>query len=348
MLSLAVTTSLVFARFSKPTARILFSRIATITPYEGVPTLMMRVANQRHSYILEAMASMVLLRDVETTDGHSMRRFYDLKLERSRSPMFALSWQIMHRIDESSPLHGVSAADFKEGDMRLAVTISGVDETFAAGITARYDYAHETVVFDRRFVDIFSEGDHPRHIYVNLERFHDLEPSRRLIIRRRSGIRLFQRYVADPVASTPIEPVGGAFVVQRGRHTANRYGEGRVERVDVDDGIKFSVDQTGDGRRDAAFCANVELRRPGAELVLRRGRWIADVMSNCPSGLDVQMLPCFVQKEHVQARATISTGFGSHASTKRIFPQWQPPAISMSSISASRPARAGVRRACTN
>ena len=175
MLSLAVTTSLVFARFSKPTARILFSRIATITPYEGVPTLMMRVANQRHSYILEAMASMVLLRDVETTDGHSMRRFYDLKLERSRSPMFALSWQIMHRIDESSPLHGVSAADFKEGDMRLAVTISGVDETFAAGITARYDYAHETVVFNRRFVDIFSEGDHPRHIYVNLERFHDLE-----------------------------------------------------------------------------------------------------------------------------------------------------------------------------
>src|ERR1700733_5738820 len=88
--------------------------------------------------------------------------------------------------------------------------------------------------------------------------------------------------MADPVASTPIEPVGGAFVVQRGRHTANRYGEGRVERVDVDDGIKFSVDQTGDGRRDAAFCANVELRRPGAELVLRRGRWIADVDVQLP------------------------------------------------------------------
>jgi inward rectifier potassium channel len=119
---------------------------------------------------------MVLLRDVETTDGHSMRRFYDLKLERSRSPMFALTWQIMHRIDESSPLYGVSAADFREGDMRLAVTISGVDETFAAGVTTRYDYAYETVVFDRRFADIFSEGDHPRHIYVNLERFHDLEP----------------------------------------------------------------------------------------------------------------------------------------------------------------------------
>ena len=120
MLSLAVTTSLVFARFSKPTARILFSRIVVITNYDGVPTLMLRAANQRHSYILEAVASLVLLRDLETTDGHSLRRFYDLKLERARSPMFALSWQIMHRIDETSPLYGVTAQQIQEGDMRLA------------------------------------------------------------------------------------------------------------------------------------------------------------------------------------------------------------------------------------
>ncbi|MDR3385646.1 MAG: ion channel [Rudaea sp.] len=175
MLSLAVTTSLVFARFSKPTARILFSRIVVITSYEGIPTLMLRVANQRHSYILEAVASLVLVRDAETTDGHSLRRFYDLKLERARSPMFALTWQIMHRIDETSPLYGVSAQQFEQGDMRLAVTISGVDETFAAGITARHDYAHEDIEFDRRFVDIFAEGDHPRHLYVNLARFHDIQ-----------------------------------------------------------------------------------------------------------------------------------------------------------------------------
>ena len=175
MLSLAVTTSLVFARFSKPTARLLFSRIAVIAPYDSVPTLMLRVANQRNSYILEATASLVLVRDEETADGHVLTRFHDLKLERARSPMFALSWLIMHRIDETSPLHGVTPQHIQEGDMRLAVTIAGVDETFAASVTARHTYAHEDITFGRRFADIFFDGDHARHTYVDLSRFHDLE-----------------------------------------------------------------------------------------------------------------------------------------------------------------------------
>ncbi len=175
MLSLAVITSLVFARFSKPTARILFSRVAVVTPYEGVPTLMLRVANQRRNYIIEATASLVLARDVETVEGHSLRRFFDLKLERSRSPMFALSWTIMHKIDASSPLHGLDHEAFRAGDMRIAVTLSGTDETFAAGVSARHHYAHEDLHFDRRFADIFVDGDHPRHFYIHLDRFHDLE-----------------------------------------------------------------------------------------------------------------------------------------------------------------------------
>jgi inward rectifier potassium channel len=177
MLSMAVITSLVFARFSKPTARILFSRVAVITPYNGVPTLMFRVANERHSYILEASASVMLVRDEETPDGHSLVRFYDLKLERARSPLFALSWLIMHTIDESSPLYGISAQAMQDGDMRLSVTLAGTDEIFAAGINARHMYTHEYILFGRRFVDIFSEGDHPRHLYLDFQRFHDHEPS---------------------------------------------------------------------------------------------------------------------------------------------------------------------------
>jgi len=176
MLSMAVITSLVFARFSKPTARILFSKVVVITPFDGVPTMMLRVANQRRSYILEATASLVLLRDEETSDGHSMRRFHDLKLERARSPMFALSWQIMHRIDETSPLFGVTAETFKEEDMRLALTISGVEDTFAATVTARHDYTHEHLQFNERFVDIFEEGEHPRHMYLDFDKFHQTEP----------------------------------------------------------------------------------------------------------------------------------------------------------------------------
>jgi inward rectifier potassium channel len=176
MLSMAVITSVVFARFSKPTARLLFSRVAVISNYNGLPTLMFRVANERRSYILEAVASVVLIRDEENAEGATLRRFYDLRLERARSPMFALSWQIMHSIDETSPLHGVTADAIEKGDMRLAVTLSGMDETFAAAVTARHTYAHEDIQFGRRFVDIFSEGEHRRHLYVDLARFHDLEP----------------------------------------------------------------------------------------------------------------------------------------------------------------------------
>ena len=175
MLSLAVITSLVFARFSKPTSRLLFSRVAVITPYDGVPTLMLRVANQRNSYILEANASLVLVRDEETSDGHSMTRFHDLKLQRPRSPMFALSWLIMHRIDAASPLHGLDLERMQHDDMRLAVTVSGTDEVFAANVTARHTYAAEEILLNRRFVDIFTDGDHPRHTYIDLRRFHDLE-----------------------------------------------------------------------------------------------------------------------------------------------------------------------------
>lgn len=81
----------------------------------------------------------------------------------------------MHKIDETSPLYGLSAADVEGGDMRIAVTLSGVDQTFA-GITARHGYSHDNIAFDRRFVDIFAEGEHPRHLYIFLDRFHDLEP----------------------------------------------------------------------------------------------------------------------------------------------------------------------------
>ncbi|MEP6938310.1 MAG: ion channel [Rudaea sp.] len=177
MLSLAVITSLVFARFSKPTARILFSRVAVIGTHDGETMLMMRVANERLNYIVEALASATLIRDVVSAEGTSMRRFFELKLERSRSPIFALSWTIMHRVDATSPLYGVGAEQMREGDMRIAIAISGTDETFAAGVTARHQYAHEDIHFNRRFVDVFVDGEHSRHFYLHLDRFHDLEPA---------------------------------------------------------------------------------------------------------------------------------------------------------------------------
>lgn len=175
MLSLAVITGLMFARFSKPTARALFSRVAVVAPFNGVPMLMLRVANERRNSIVEASASLSLSRVEMTLEGNAFRRFYDLKLERSRSSLFALSWTMMHRLDENSPLYGIDAAALAEQDARLQVSITGIEESLAATVHARCEYAHDAILFGQRFVDVVRPSPDGR-VYLDLARFHDVEP----------------------------------------------------------------------------------------------------------------------------------------------------------------------------
>ncbi len=105
IVNIAVATGLVFARISRPTARVLFSNVAVITQFDGAPTLMFRAANQRGNQILDANVTVSLARQIVTREGIAMRRFEELKLVRSRTPLFALSWTVMHRIDETSPFY---------------------------------------------------------------------------------------------------------------------------------------------------------------------------------------------------------------------------------------------------
>src|SRR5947207_3451135 len=127
--SFAVAAGLVFARFSRPTARILFSRVAVIGPYNGVPTLSFRLANQRRNQILQAEVTLTLLRDERTAEGTLIRRFYDLNLARYRSPVFALTFTVMHPIDRDSPLSDATAASLAAQNAELIVTATGIDET---------------------------------------------------------------------------------------------------------------------------------------------------------------------------------------------------------------------------
>ena len=110
-----------------------------------------------------------------TLEGNSFRRFYDLKLERSRSSLFALSWTMMHRIDENSPLHGIDTAALAAQQVRLLVSITGIEESLAATVHARFDYAHDAILFGHRFVDII-RADPDGRVYVDLTRFHEVEP----------------------------------------------------------------------------------------------------------------------------------------------------------------------------
>ncbi|WP_423142917.1 ion channel [Parablastomonas sp. CN1-191] len=169
----ALTTGIVFARFSRPTARILFSGVAVVRRIDGVPTLMLRAANQRHNLIYAAAVQVSVLRD-ETMDGRTMRRFVDLKLERSATPVFALTWTIMHHIDEDSPLHDWVDHQSRVGNAEIVVVLSGTDAASGQAIHGRYAYRAEDIRWDKRFVDILStDADGVRTI--DYERFHTVE-----------------------------------------------------------------------------------------------------------------------------------------------------------------------------
>jgi inward rectifier potassium channel len=175
LLGVAIATGLMFARFSQPTARVLFSNVAVICPYNGVPTLMLRAANQRGNLIVEAGVNVRLLLPEITPEGHSLRRVYDLNLVRSNTPLFFLSWMMMHPIDENSPLYGKTAEALMNSDAQIIVTFQGLDDTVMQNMHARKLYYARDILWNVRFVDVVSfreNGDRA----VNYTRFHDVIP----------------------------------------------------------------------------------------------------------------------------------------------------------------------------
>jgi len=172
---LTMATGLMFARFSRPTARVLFSNVAVIAPREGVPTLMFRAANQRGNQILEAQMRLVLIRNVITSEGEFMRRFYDMALERSQTPIFALTWTAMHPIDEQSPLYGMTAEDLAEIEAEILVTMNGIDDTFSQTILARHSYIPSEIFWNMRLRDILTRASDGRRA-VNYQNFHEIMP----------------------------------------------------------------------------------------------------------------------------------------------------------------------------
>lgn len=175
MVEVAAVTGLLFARFSRPTSRILFSDVAVVTNFNGMPTLMLRTGNERDNLIIEASVRASLVRRETTQEGQIFTRFYDLALERDRTSVFALSWTVMHPIDASSPLYGKTRKDLQESGTTLTVSISGMDDTLNDFVHARQSYAAEHIYFGHHFVDILSDkvGDVRT---LDFGKFHDIVP----------------------------------------------------------------------------------------------------------------------------------------------------------------------------
>ena len=176
ILTIALFTGIIFARFSRPIARVVFSKVAVVALFDGVPTLMFRAANQRGEFIVDAEVHVTLARQHTTLEGVTMRRFHELTLERSKNSLFPLSWTVMHRIDETSPLHGLTAETMRAQDMEIVVMLSGVDEILADRIYARHAYWADEITWNHRFVDVISMAPDGRRRMVDLTRFHDTMP----------------------------------------------------------------------------------------------------------------------------------------------------------------------------
>lgn len=170
--SMSVMTGLIFARFSRPNARLLFADHPVISSHEGKPTLMVRFVNARHNIIGNATARLWLLKNETSLEGRSFRRFYELRLVQDEHPALALSWTLFHVLDETSPLYGLTTEDLEAAGVSLVVVVSGYDVLAAQTVHARKSYEHSDIQFGRRYADIIATSEDGR-IRIDYARFHE-------------------------------------------------------------------------------------------------------------------------------------------------------------------------------
>src|SRR5262245_26818161 len=174
LMSQALATGLLFARFSRPTASILFSEHAIIAPYNEGQSFQFRIANRRKNEIIQLEAQ-VLFSSMQPDDrGGLVRRYTLLPLERNRVTFFPLSWTIVHPIDQSSPFAGQTADALERAEAEVLVLLSGIDETFAQTVHARSSYRAEEIIWNRRFRSIFVV-EAGGSLSVDISRLHDIE-----------------------------------------------------------------------------------------------------------------------------------------------------------------------------
>jgi inward rectifier potassium channel len=175
LVGLALATGLMFAKFSQPRARVLFSRHAIVAIRDGVPSLMVRLANERATGLVEAQLRLVLVRDETTQEGEAVRRFHTLPLARSATAVFSLSWTAIHPIEASSPLFGETRESLAGSRADIVASLVGIEEASAQMVHSRYAWKAGSILFDHRFADVLVTTPDGRRA-LDYSRFHDVVP----------------------------------------------------------------------------------------------------------------------------------------------------------------------------
>jgi inward rectifier potassium channel len=175
LLSLALATGLVFARFSRPTAQILYSEHAVVAPYRDMTAFMFRCANQRSNQLIEVSVKLLYSRLEERENGERIRTFTTLPLEFEKVTFFTLSWTVVHPIDEASPLRGQTPEDLAHKDAEFMILLTGTDETFAQIVHSRTSYKQDEIVWGAKFRPMFVESQRTGVTGMDLSRIHEIE-----------------------------------------------------------------------------------------------------------------------------------------------------------------------------
>jgi inward rectifier potassium channel len=174
----ALITGIAFARFAKPTARILFSDVAVIAPYRDNEGLMFRLVNGRNNQLINVRLQVLFARFVNE-DGRTVRRFDQLDLERNQVTFFPLSWTVVHPITRDSPLWGLDGDDFVRTDGELLILLTATDETFAQQVHTRSSYKPTEIQCGAKFVSIYNEMSDGDPISIDIRKLSKTEPAER-------------------------------------------------------------------------------------------------------------------------------------------------------------------------
>src|SRR3981081_1079672 len=175
IVGVALATGVIFARFSRPSSRIIYSRNAIVAPYRDKTGLEFRIANGRRSQLIDVQVQAILTK-IERAGGSTIRKFYELSLERNRVVFFPLSWTVVHPIDPQSPLWGLTHKDLVDGDAELLVLLIATDETVSQAVHSRSSYQADEIVWGVKFANMFVRTEAEGIIGMNLSRIHDIEP----------------------------------------------------------------------------------------------------------------------------------------------------------------------------
>jgi inward rectifier potassium channel len=173
LLSFAVATGLLYGRFSKPRAFLLFSKHALVSPYRGGRALMFRFATYKDHHTLTNLEIKVNVAMLLEENGSRTYKFYDLDLERSGVESLPMNWTVVHPLNEKSPLNEYTLEDMKKADVELYVSVRGFDDVYSNVVQQRTSYTFDEIIFNRKFVQMYHESENGRTTIVELQRLHE-------------------------------------------------------------------------------------------------------------------------------------------------------------------------------